>query len=119
MLKKKISTTIIHRDSENTYTQKGFSLNTWALIKNSIASPTVSRAMANSKAKLITIVKDNAMVRLFSQVRFSMISDDRLKACIRLLMPLVAKYNADKKPIDNNLPLWMCMMSLIVAWKAM
>jgi len=97
--------TITHRDSINTYTQKGFCLNTCAFIKNSTVSPAVSSEIANNKAKLIITVNANAILRRFSQVRFSIISDDRLKACIRLLMPLVAKYNADKKPIDNSLPL--------------
>ena len=60
--------------------------------------------IANIKDILITIVRLRAIIRLFNHVRFSITNDELLKACIKVLTPLVAKNKADKKPTDSKEP---------------
>ncbi|MNL15042.1 hypothetical protein D3C87_1360080 [compost metagenome] len=64
-------------------------------------------------------VSTTAMSRCFNQVRVSMISDDLLKAIMRLCTPLVAKNSDNKKPKDNKPRFCLCTISSSVALKAL
>ena len=74
--------------------------------------------MAVSSIKLINTVNQVAIMRLNNQLLFSMMNCDLLKADIKLLKPLVAKYIVDKKPKESNLPLRCFTKSSKVVWKA-
>src|ERR1700744_5413031 len=95
-----IAMIITQRDNISRYIQKWLFSPMCDLRSDINASPAVMMVMATKSATLITSVRPSAILRRLNQVRFSMMSDERLKACIKLVMPFVAKYKADTNPMD-------------------